>query len=165
MEPSKVEEILKQAAEAVEGLPTALQAKAFELAVTMLTGQVQPLLARVPPGPSTNRPNAQNIATIRDRELQEVSDLLPLCKRNPDRYLVFLRDLEAAAGEPPSTSAISERFKKYKQDTPKLPTRDLADMVAKGLIEQVGKGRDATFVLKRKGRERLAELDAALSAN
>lgn len=164
MESNKVEEILRQASAAVASLPESLQGKAFELAVSMLTGEIAQQ-----PTPSPGKPprasdvSRQAAANASEGELPDVSDLLRVCKRNPDRYLIFLRDAEVAE-EQIDTSAVTERFRKYKQDTPKLPTRDLSEMVAKGLIEQIGKGRDATFALKRKGRERLAQLDASASA-
>jgi hypothetical protein len=161
MDAVKIEEILKQASRAVEGLPEHLQSKAFEVTVAMLVGDVNQL-----PSPPS-RPAADGArgtpAPLPDGESPDVPDLMRVCRGNPDRYLVFLRDIELTREQGDSANII-ERFRKYKQDAPKLPSRDLGNMVAKGLTEQVGKGRDATFLLKRKGRERLAQLDVAASA-
>ncbi len=160
MDADRVEKILGEASRAVAELPEHLQAKAFELAVSMLSSQGQDPPTRLigaretevhPPGASL------------DGVPPDVSDVLRVCKRNPDRYLVFLRELELS-GQPANTVAIVDLFKKFRQDVPKLPTRDLGDLVAGGLVEQEGRGRDASFVLKRKGRERLTQLDAGINA-
>ncbi len=161
MHPNSVREILKKAGEAVADLPDHLQSKAFELAVSMLKGETPSVPALESEHPGTGEGGRRAGAAL-SNEVPDVSDVLGACKRNPDRYLVFLRDIESA-GAQADTPSLGERFRKYKQDLPKLPSRDLGEMVAKGLIEQVGRGRDATFVLKRKGRERLAELDAAIN--
>lgn len=162
MDQSEVEKVLLEAARAVESLPEPLKARGFELAVNMLTGDASSRsVAQRPSGVVRPMPPDSPRMTVEGET--EISDLLPVCKRNPDRYLVFMRDIEAS-GDACSSSALVERFRKYKQDVPKLPSRDLADMIARGLVEQIGRGRDATFLLKRKGRERLAQLDAAVTA-
>jgi hypothetical protein len=158
MDGEAVKQVLVEAGKAVEELPDHLQVKAFELAVGMLLGEGQP--AREP---SRAAPAARvaTPSTLRDdHEGPDAADLLRACKRNPDRYLVFMSKLEHK-GEVATTASLLECFRTYRQDMPKLPARDLGDLVAKGLIEQLGKGRDAAFVLKRKGRERLAELATA----
>lgn len=160
MEPEAVEEILTQAGKAVAGLPEHLQGEAFKLAVTLLSGQSAPS----GPSPSPQPERLRSPGLIEDGALADVSDLLRVSKRNPDRYLVFMQHLEAK-GEDATSVALAEQFRVYRQDMPKLPARDLGDMVAKGLIEQVGKGRGAPFLLKRKGRERLAQLAATISAD
>ena len=157
MEEDRVQDVLKRAAEAVADLPEGLKPKAFELAVGMLTG-AEPHHAL---GPTARAAPTRADARAPHDETADVADLLRAAKRNPDRYLVFAQDLEGA-GEPATTAAYLERFRTYKQDAPKLPSRDLGDMVAKSLLEQVGKGRDATYILKRKGRERLAQLAAGV---
>lgn len=124
----------------------------------MLLGEVQP--AREPSRTAAAPPVATAPTAREDHEGPDTADLLRACKRNPDRYLVFMAELERK-GEVASTASLLECFRTYRQDMPKLPARDLGDLVAKGSIEQVGKGRDAAFVLKRKGRERLAELATA----
>jgi hypothetical protein len=161
VESDSVEEILKKAGKAVESLPEHLQGKAFELAVSMLTEGVAPSRG----APSASRPSesVRHPSAAYDTDLPDVSDMLRACKRNPDRYLVFIQELEAK-GLDATTASMTECFRTYRQDTPKLPARDLAEMVAKGLIEQLGKGREATFALKRKGRERIAQLAAAVGA-
>lgn len=145
-----------KAAKAVEGLPEHLQGKAFELAVAMLSGANQggETLAR-PAAPV--RGATRHVGRDDDAEGPDVADLLRASKRNPDRYLAFMADLDAK-GEPATTATLIDCFRTYRQDIPKLPARDLGDMVAKGWIEQVGKGRDASFALKRKGRDRLDQL-------
>ena len=152
-----VEEVLKKAGKAVADLPEHLQAKAFELAVSMLSGTA----AAAPPGPRTEA-TRRPATPLAEGEAPDVPDLLRACKRNPDRYLVFMHDMESR-GEDVTTGALVDRFRMYKQDVPKLPARDLADMVAKGLVEQLGKGRDARFTLKRKSRERVAQLAAGVN--
>lgn len=163
MNSDSVEEILKKAGKAVAGLPEHLQSKAFELAVDMLTAEAGQPFGRAG-RPDVGAAIARVPSVGNDGEGPDVADLLRASKRNPDRYLVFAQELEKR-NEVCTTGAFSELFRTYRQDMPKLPARDLGDMVAKGLLEQIGKGRDATFALKRKGRERLAQLFAAANAD
>lgn len=158
MEPDTVQEILAKASKAVEDLPEHLQGRAFELAVGMLTEGLRQIPADYTrPADPVRRPSSMH-----GSDAPDVSDLLRACRRNPDRYLTFIQELETK-GEDATPASIVDRFRTYRQDVPKLPGRDLGDMVANGLLEQSGKGRDATFVLKRKGRERISQLTAAVA--
>lgn len=161
MGPEEVKEVLMKAGKAVEGLPEHLQPTAFELAVSMLSGVGQAASSQPRSGAPAAYAASRHAPLGGEADAPEIADLLRVCKRNPDRYVAFMADLERKS-EVATTASLVECFRIYRQDLPKLPARDLGDLVAKGWIELVGKGRDASFVLKRKGRERLKELAALI---
>src|SRR5438270_11999525 len=123
MDRKNIEDVLKQASKAVEGLPENLQGEAFKMAVALLTGQSSQL-----PGPSASRNSEKVPHAAAGAELPDVADLLRVSRRNPDRYLVFMQELEFK-GQEATSASLTEQFRIYRQDMPKLPARDLGDMV------------------------------------
>jgi hypothetical protein len=155
MDKNRLVEIFEEANEAVVSLPEHLQSKAFELAVNLLTGGA----ARGATPGQLRRPPVVRPTTA--GESPDVSDLLRVCKRNPDRYVVFLKDAEDR-DEPATVEVLRQAFRTYKQDVPRLPNRDLDELVAKGLVEKDRTANPLTFLLKAKGRAHYDKLVAAI---
>lgn len=160
MNQKEVVDLFTKASESVADLPEHLQVKAFEMAVAMMTtGQPPP--AR---GPAAATGAVAPIARPAPREAApgepDVVDLLKVCKRNPDRYVVFMQELENQ-NEAATSASLVQAFKTYKQDIPKLPSRDIDELVAKNWVDRDKTVFPHLFTLKQKGRARLAELAAA----
>ncbi len=153
MEKAAVKAVLTEASEIISDLPQHLQEKAFEFAVGALVGV--PTSAK--PAAAHQASHTRTQRHTHDGDAPDVSDLLKNCKRNPDRYIIFMHDLEVK-NEPATSPAIEERFAAYKEDRPKKITRDLSNMAADDLVEANSKARGAAWSLKRKGRERYKEL-------
>lgn len=154
MEKQALKAVLDDASQIVAELPQHLQEKAFELAAKYLAGDValHQNGSGKQPAPKVHRADAEH-------DGPEVSDLLKVVKQNPDRYVIFLNDIEAK-GESATTSVIEQRFASYRQDRPKKIARDLQNLAANDWAE-VNAG---VWTLKRKGRQRHDELIALVSA-
>lgn len=152
-------DLFTKASAAVAGLPEHLQVKAFEMAVTMMSGAAPIAAPRGALEPLANaalsRPPAREPVPVADEP--DVVDLLKVCKRNPDRYVVFMQELENK-GEPVTSASLMQAFKRFKQDIPKLPSRDLDELVAKNWVDRDKSTYPHVFTLKKKGRDRLLEL-------
>ena len=93
MEKKEIKDALAEASDIVGELPQHLQEKAFELAVALILGGASPnSKARL-----TAREQAlgSTLDDSRNDGQPNVSDLLKLSKRNSDRYIIFMHDLEA----------------------------------------------------------------------
>ena len=141
-------------------VPGELRVPAFEYALRKIGGPDQG--AENLSGTQMPAPARRAAASV-DDEGPDVPGLLALSKTNADRFLVFL-ELLAYREEPATVAALVELFRTYRQDVPKLPTRDLANMVARGLVDTVRRSGSVTFSLKRRGRDRLAELPTSGNA-
>lgn len=165
MDKDRVIEIFTDAREAAAGLPDNLQAKGFELAVSLLAGG----------SGQSQRPGSKSQAAIGGEggplmlpappraAIPDVSDLLKVCRQNPERYVVFLKDAEDR-NEPGTVENLRQAFRTYRQDVPKLPNRDLDKLVANGWVEKLRNVSPLTFILKAKGRQVLDRLVAAVTS-
>jgi len=72
---------------------------------------------------------------------------------------VLMTELEAE-GEAATAEVLRQKFRTYRQDVPKLPTRDLDALVAKGWVDKDKTANPLVFTLKAKGRARVRELIA-----
>jgi len=158
MEKEAIKAALTEAAEMVTGLPQHLQEKAFELAVGFLAADVIPASKGAQ---KTKSLQPARVSHHGDSERPAVSDLLKVCKRNPDKYVVFLHDLEDK-GEAATQVTLLGEFKDYKQDKPGNVSRDLQNLSADDWAKPVSKERGAPYELRDKGRKRYAELVASL---
>lgn len=163
MDKQSLKSTLREASDVVAELPKHLQEKAFELAVGFLVGVVPAdtkALEKVPKA----LPGQHQLQHKANGEHADISDLLKHCTRNPDRYVIFLHDMEAR-GEEANNESLLTIFKRYKQDRPQNVNRDLQELVAKDLIQRSGKDSNSPWTLKRKGRARHVELTALASGN
>lgn len=160
MNKETIKQAFADANELADGLPQHLQEKAFELAVGIL-------VAGIPAAPKTavkhepaHTPQRKHAQT--DVEHPAVSDLLKVCGRNPDKFVVFLHELEER-GESATPDALTQLFKDYKQDPPGNMPRDLKGLAAKDYAKQSGKEYGTPWELRSKGRQRYQQLIAALN--
>ncbi len=158
MDKDRLVEIFGDANEAIATLPQHLQEKGFELAVNLLAGDSS--LPRVAVTPALPAPVSYQARAVATDGVPDVSDLLKVCRQNPERYAVFLKDAEDR-GEPATVENLRQAFRTYRQDVPKLPNRDLDKLVANGWVEKVRNTSPLTFILKLKGRQQLERLIAA----
>lgn len=162
MEKDRLAEIFGEAKEAVATLPNHLQEKAFELAVYFLAGSSPPRAAAISGFPPAGR-DQRSISAAVPSGIPDVSDLLKVCRQNPERYVVFLKEAEDR-GEPATVDSLRQAFRTYRQDVPKLPNRDLDKLVANGWVEKLRNTSPLTFALKSKGRQQIDRLVAAVAA-
>ena len=156
MEKQDIKNAFTEASEIVADLPEHLQEKAFELAVGLLVGE--PTGAKVTGAhASDGKSHAHPQRHTHDDASPDVSDLLKLCKRNPDRYIIFMHELEVK-NEDATPDTIGDLFDAYKEDRPKQIARDLGNLAADDLVEATSKTRGSAWKLKRKGRDRYKEL-------
>src|ERR1700694_5838751 len=95
MDKDRLVEIFGDANDAVATLPQRLQEKGFELAVNLLAGgSPLPRAAVTPALPAPIGYQARAVATAATDGVPDVSDLLKVCRQNPERYVVFLKDAE-----------------------------------------------------------------------
>jgi hypothetical protein len=159
MDKEAIKEVFAEANELADGVPQHLQVKAFEIAVGILVGGVpQP-----PKYVEKREPAHTPLHEHEGGEQPAVSDLLKVCKQNPDKYVVFLHDLESR-GETATLDVLAQLFKDYRQDPPADMLRDLKNLSAKDWAKQSSRGAGAPWELRSKGRQRYQELVAKVHA-